>query len=171
MSTNSAPPRPGVQLVPAPAQDRRVLRRLMSLYLHDLSEYTDFLEPGPDGSFTYEGLDLYWRSPSLIPLFIRSGDRLAGFLLLNKPPYTPHDIDCVVHEFFILRADRGRGLGRDAAAACFAQYRGRYRLVQLIRNVPAIGFWHSVYAGLNISYEESRQTLAGESFLVQTFTV
>ncbi|HOZ07589.1 MAG TPA: hypothetical protein PKW75_04815, partial [candidate division Zixibacteria bacterium] len=101
MSTNSAPPRPGVQLVPAPAQDRRVLRRLMSLYLHDLSEYTDFLEPGPDGSFTYEGLDLYWRSPSLIPLFIRSGDRLAGFLLLNKPPYTPHDIDCVVHEFFI----------------------------------------------------------------------
>lgn len=171
MPKSPARPRHGIELAPVPARDKAVLRNLMSLYLHDLSEYTDSLTPGPDGLFTYDGLDLYWRNPSLTPLFIRQDSELVGFLLLNRPPYTTPDTDFNIHEFFILRRHRGRGIGRNAAAACLEQFPGRYIVVQLIRNVPAIGFWHSVYAGLDITYEEREQTFGSETCLVQTFRV
>ncbi len=143
----------------------------MSLYLHDLSEFTDSLAVNAEGIFTYDGFDLYFEDSALTPLFIYSDGRLAGFALINRPPYTPPDVDRSIHEFFILRRLRGRGVGRRAAVQLFRTYPGRYIVGQLIKNVPAIGFWHSVYAHLKIEYVEREQVSGGESILSQRFTV
>ncbi len=163
--------RKGVTLQEVTASRRETLRNLMSLYLHDMSEFTDTLEPGPDGTFAYAGFDLYIDDKALTPLFIYSDGHLAGFALLNQPPYTPADVDWSINEFFVMRRFRGLGVGRRAAAQIFKQFTGRYLIAQLAKNVPAIGFWHSLYAHLKIDFTERKQTSRGEPILTQRFVV
>jgi predicted acetyltransferase len=47
-------------------------------------------------------------------------------------------------EFFILRGERRRGLGRRAARAVFDRFRGVWEVSQLPGNRPATAFWRSV---------------------------
>lgn len=161
----------GVDLVPAGEGDKEVFKNLLSLYMHDLSEYTGNLETADSGRFEYQGIELYWQQEELIPLLVHYNGRLVGFILFHRPPYTPQDTDYNVHEFFILRSYRGRGIGSAAIEKLFELHPGRYYVVQLNRNVPAIAFWHALYARLNIDYEERQQTSGGDTVLVQKFTV
>jgi len=161
----------GINLAVVPIEDKPVLENFLSYYMHDLSEFADRLDPSPDGRFRYDGLEMYFTDKALHPLFICHGNDLAGFVLLNQPPFVSPGTDFCINEFFILRKYRGRGLGRAAASTLLKQYPGRYLVIQLLRNVPAIGFWHSLYRHLDIDFDERRQLAHGEKVLAQRFTV
>ena len=47
-------------------------------------------------------------------------------------------------EFFVLRAWRGRGIGRRAVFALFDRFRGKWEISELPRNAAAISFWRRV---------------------------
>jgi hypothetical protein len=93
------------------APDRtEVLRNLLGLYMHDLSDSFP-IKLGADGRFVYENLSLYWSDPETrFPFLIHSGAELAGFALVTRgSPATDDPEHLDVAEFFVLRGHRRKG--------------------------------------------------------------
>jgi predicted acetyltransferase len=136
-----------VEVSPAALQEKPVLRHLLELYKHDLSEFTgDDLDA--HGLFGYGYLDHYWTEPARWPLLFRLHGRLAGFALVTDRTLLPesaggHDLT----EFFVLRAYRRRGVGNVAARQLFDRFPGRWEVRELAENAPAIAFWRRVIDG------------------------
>lgn len=160
-----------VTLTKATIEEKPILQNLLSLYIHDLSPYSNDLQINDEGRFDYDGLDLYWEEPSLFPFLIRVEDRIAGFLLLNRPPYAPRDVQYLINEVFILKSYRGTGVGREAVRQVFDRYPGSYLVFELEGNKPAIGFWHRLFESLEIPYEETLEDVHGDRCLLQRFTI
>lgn len=87
-----------------------LLQNLLELYLHDMSEFFP-VEPGPDGRFGYEKLELYWTQPAVRQAFlIQRGGRVAGFALATRG--SPASDDPAVLGFARMRGRAGALRGR-----------------------------------------------------------
>lgn len=119
-----------------------LLQNLLELYVHDLSEIFP-VELGPDGRFGYPQLALYWKEPAVRHAFvIRRGDRVAGFALATRgSPASDDPEDLDVAEFFVLRAHRRLGVGRDAAFALWDALPGRWVVRVAEANRAGLPFW------------------------------
>ena len=124
------------ELVAATEAERPVLRRLLQLYLHDLSEFAR-TDVDDDGEYDYAYLDNYWTNPERHPFLIRVSGRWAGFALVRACPHWD------MAEFFVVRKYRRQGVGRTAARAVFASFPGRWEVRQLRTNEAATTFWRS----------------------------
>lgn len=147
------------------------LENLMSIYLHDLSEFADDLKINEDGRFEYDGLDLYFKSEDLTPYFITYQGEVSGFVLFNTGKYVPKDIDYVVHELFILKNFRNKGVGSAAIRILLDEFKGKYRIVQISTNKTAVNFWIKFYEKQGIKYIESKEKLDDLDCNVQIFDV
>lgn len=79
-------------------------------------------------------------------MILLEAGRRVGFALVNQAPsahLTP-GLDFRMAEFFVLRAWRGRGIGRRAVFALFDRFPGKWEISELPRNAPAIAFWRRV---------------------------
>jgi predicted acetyltransferase len=127
--------------------DRAWLGNVYPLYLHDLSAYDDsYYELDERGLWQPDHLPSWLVDDHDLALLIVSGGRRVGFALVNRAP-SPHIVDGCDHrmsEFFILRRERGAGIGSDAANAIFDAHPGRWEVSQLLRNERAIRFWRRV---------------------------
>jgi len=141
------------------------------MYLHDMSEFADFLKLSVDGSYKYQNLHYYWEKDELSAFFIKIDSEIAGFVLSNKPPYIPDDCEISIQEFFILKKFRGKGFGMEAALKFLERFPGKYFIAQLRNNKPAIEFWHSVYSTLRLEYDEREEIDSGVKILTQRFTI
>src|ERR1700750_3148474 len=114
-----------VSLARVPESQSQVITNLMQLYKYDFSEFAEvgsrYGEIGPDGRFTYEGLDSYWREDQRIPLTVHADALLAGF--------------------FFLRKYRRIGVGWRAAKSVFERWPGRWEVAVASYNRPALSFW------------------------------
>lgn len=156
----------GVRLVPAADGDRPLLRRLWQLYLDDLSVY-ESAAPGPDGLFDPGPyFDLYWSESDRHPLLIEVDGRVAGFALVRRLPDGTHQMA----EFFVLRGERRRGVGREAALAVFERYPGRWEVAQMRANAPARAFWRAVVAECSGGRFEEGPTDSPVAGVRQVFT-
>ena len=151
--------------------EAEILKNLMSLYLHDMSEYADFLRLSIDGSYKYQNLGYYLAKDELSAFFIKIDSEIAGFILSNRPPYIPDDCDISIQEFFILKKYRKKGFGSQVASTFFKKFPGKYFVAQLIGNKPAIEFWRSVYRQLKLEFEEREEINSGVKVLTQRFTI
>lgn len=147
------------------------LENLMSMYLHDLSEFAADLKINEDGKFEYGGLELYFKSEDLTPYFITYKGEVAGFVLFNSGKYVPKDIDYVIHELFILKGFRKKGIAKAAIKILLDTYKGRYRIVQISTNNTAVNFWTRFYEMQGIKYVESKEKLDDIDGNVQVFKV
>lgn len=147
------------------------LENLMSIYLHDLSEFADDLKINEDGKFEYDGLELYFKSEDLTPYFIIYQGEVAGFVLFNKGKYVSKDIDYTVHEIFILKGFRNKGIAKAAVKILLDAYKGKYRIVQISTNNTAVNFWRKFYEKQGIKYIESKEKLDNLEANVQIFSV
>lgn len=145
------------------------LENLMSLYLHDLSEYASDLKISNNGKFEYEGLDLYFKAEDLHPFFITHQGETAGFVLLNSGKYVPRDIDYEVHELFLLKGYRKKGISTAAINNLLNLYKGTYKIVQIASNSPAIHFWTNFYKRNGINYTEVNDVFDGIDGRAQIF--
>ncbi|UCE67540.1 MAG: GNAT family N-acetyltransferase [Candidatus Zixiibacteriota bacterium] len=161
----------GLKIVKVAKGDSEVLKNLMSMYLHDMSEFADFLKLSPDGSYKYHNLHFYWEKEELSAFFIIKDSKIIGFILSNLRPFIPEDCDISIQEFFILKKFRGKGYGLLAASMFFRKFPGRYFIAQLVNNKPAIEFWHSVYRALQLEYEEREEIESGAKILTQRFAI
>lgn len=158
-------------LVPALEADKPILANLYSLYLHDLSAYTERLTIHSDGSFVFDDLDYLWEEDGISPFLIKYDDHLIGFLLLLERPYLKKEIDYSVNDIFILNSYRGKGLGLEVIENLFQSKPGSYYIIELSANKPAIIYWKKVYQKLNISFKEVEEHIDEDACLIQTFDV
>jgi predicted acetyltransferase len=122
----------------------RLLSNLLGLYMHDMSEFLP-LALGRDGRFRYEKLPLYWSEPeSHFPFLIYSGEQPAGFVLAARgSPATDNPTHLDVAEFFVLRAYRRTGVGREAAFALWDRLAGDWVVRVSQANRAGLTFWES----------------------------
>ncbi len=134
-----------VSLAVATPADAVLLSNLLELYLHDLSESFP-IQVGEDGRFGYEFLSLYWTEAGRrFAFLIRSGGRVAGFVLVTRgSPATGDPTDLDVAEFFVLRQYRRSGVGRQAAFLLWSRLAGRWVVRVSEGNHRALRFWPAV---------------------------
>lgn len=148
-----------------------ILRNLYSLYLHDLSKFTVNLDIGADGFFHYEGLDTFWEVEGLSPYFIKLENNIIGFLLLLERPFLKKENDFGINDIFILNKYKGNGLGKQAVEELFKEKHGKYFVIELVKNIPAVSFWKKLYKQLNIEFDERSEIIDDEPCLIQTFGI
>lgn len=158
-----------ISIFEASLAEKEILENFLTLYLHDLSEFTDRLDINHQGFFEYRALDQYYYRPFLIPLLYKVNYRYTGFILLDQRPNAPRDVDYFINEFFLLKKYRRKGIAKMVIKELFHLYPGRYLVLQLMTNVPAINFWHRVYEENEIQYVEKIEELDGEKCLSQEF--
>ena len=130
--------------------ERAAIENLMQLYVHDFSEQWAGEARGEvsdDGRFEPYPLDAYWREADHIPLLVRVGGRLAGFVLVDAESHSGRLLDRNVAEFFILRKHRRAGVGAMAAHAVFGRYPGVWEAAVARRNAAALAFWRKAVGG------------------------
>lgn len=155
----------------ATVNEKAIMENLISLYLHELSQYVDDLKINKEGKFQYEGIELYFSKDELYPFFIYYKDEIIGFILLNTGKYAGEGKDYLINEFFILNSYRRRGLGTKVVESLFYQYKGRYYLAQLQDNKPAIEFWKNLYIKLHIQYSQIEEIFGDCKCYSQTFEI
>ena len=130
---------------PVTSLEHALFRGMYSLYLHDLSEFTDFYKLNADGQWLPDYLPTWLdcNNPEVKPFLFWRGTTPIGFALVGaKPfPYMSAGIDYRMSEFFILRAYRRGGVGRAGAKQVFEMLPGRWEIVQLSENKSATTFW------------------------------
>jgi predicted acetyltransferase len=140
------PPRPPaepVQLVPVDRTHRAVLQNLGQLYRHDLSGPYGLL-PNPDGTFNNRHLDIFLSEadPNIRAWLITAAGALGGFVMT-----APHsDGGTSIYDFFVVRALRRTGVGREAARQVIAMFPGRWNIAFQAYNPGAQPFWSQVAA-------------------------
>lgn len=134
-----------ITIMPAQPSDRPIIANLIQLYLYDMTEFMPF-PVGADGRFEYDFLDRFWRFPYLI----YEGNEIVGFaLVIDECPLTGRKPCFFMAEFFILKAYRGRGLGRDALQAILSRHSGEWHIATPLANTAALAFWQRAVAPLN----------------------
>ncbi|MTI68110.1 MAG: GNAT family N-acetyltransferase [Firmicutes bacterium] len=155
----------------ADLREKDVIRNLYTLYLHDLSQFTDDNDIDENGVFIWDSEELYWEKNSLYPLIVKYKDKVIGFLLFSEPPYVKEGCDYCIQEFFILRKYREKGLGREVINILFKKYKGRYSLLVLENNKKALKFWRNIYKQNNLKYEEDIMNLDENVCYYHTFKI
>jgi predicted acetyltransferase len=135
----------GFALLRATADDAAVLERLLELYAHELSDVFK-LELDESGRFGYDKLKHYFHEPEVRHAFlVRHRGHLAGFALATRGSPASADPEVYdVAEFFVVRAHRRAGLGRQVAFRLFDALPGRWFVRVSKDNSGALEFWARV---------------------------
>lgn len=167
-----------VEVVEANDAEQAILRNLFTYYFQDMAQYDDgirinefglpvwhsFLDAHPR---THEEMVTanWWIRDSCHRFLIRADGIPAGFVIVNAGPhFLPEGIDYDIQDFFILAKFRRQGVGRTAAKTVFATFRGRWEVIQLARNAPAIAFWNRVVAEVTDGHYEVLDNGARQRF-------
>lgn len=163
-----------ILMTKAEQPDQHILKNLMTLFLHDLSEFIQDIEMNPqNGLFEFDILDWFFEKEGLTPYFIRLHDqKIIGFILIQSGPFSNQEFaDYVLNSFFIMKNYRRKGLGRAACKALFEHLPGRYAVGQVINNIPAIQFWKNVYRSFDIDFYEQEEQDDNLTLIYQYFKV
>jgi predicted acetyltransferase len=138
------PPAPAtapVALHPVDRRDRAVLGNLGQLYRHDLSESLRHL-PNDDGTFNNRRLDRFLAEadPVVRAWLIVVAGRLGGFCMRARTEAGGSS----VHDFFVVRALRRTGVGREAARLLIATAPGAWEIGFQPYNPGVERFWSQV---------------------------
>ncbi len=142
--TSARPPAPAtapIELVAVDRSSRSVLENLGQLYRHDLSEGLGHL-PNDDGTFNNRRLDVFrsGADPTMRAWLIRVGGRLGGFVMTSTDGQGRHHIG----DFFIVRALRRSGVGREVIGRVLAAQPGPWWIGFQDYNAGAREFWIAV---------------------------
>lgn len=129
-----------VTLEPVTEDEVEVVERLWQLYRHDLSEFRGML-PETDGLFRAGRLPAHLADESSRVLLVRRGGRPAGFALVRS---TGADEERTISEFFVVRAVRRAGVGREVALAVLRAQPGRWLIGFQEENPGAARFWRRI---------------------------
>ncbi|MBE5799983.1 MAG: GNAT family N-acetyltransferase [Clostridiales bacterium] len=120
---------------------RDTLFRLLQYSLFEES-LTDLNDMNDDALFDYPWFDAYFTEPEREAYFIREKDtqRLLGFAMVRAHEDGRHSIA----EFLVIPKYRRRGIGTQAARACFALHEGMWEVKPAYGSEAARLFWQQV---------------------------
>jgi predicted acetyltransferase len=151
MSESPDPSTP-VHVVLAGPEHRAVLERLWLLFRHDMSEYDGRL-PRPDATYRSERLDSALAQPGWAGYLLRVGEAPVGLAVVRSLEREPF----VLNSFFVVRAARRSGVGRDAVGQILTARPGRWTVAFQETNPNAVAFWRSVAASHDEGWTEERR--------------
>jgi predicted acetyltransferase len=133
--------------------DQGWIEAAYSDYLDDLTRVS--LNTGLFPAFANQSGDFGDREPEMMarwfsddssyPFVILRDGAPHGFALVSKPLMKRSEpVDFRLAEFFVVRAARRLGVGRDAAELLFNRFDGRWEIVEFVRNQAAVAFWRSI---------------------------
>lgn len=140
------PPRPPtrpVVLTEAGRPDRAVLGNLGQLCRHDLSEAYRLM-PNDDGTFNDRMVDRFLggEDPMHRTWLIKAAGRVGGFVMVAPAPGGGMSIA----GFFVVRALRRTGVGKEAALQAIGLFPGRWNIGFQRYNPGVEDFWTGVAA-------------------------
>lgn len=148
-----------------------IFRQFVHYYMNEIYDYVDGITMDRYGNYEYGGIEEYLSDKDLKAFLIYEDDLYKGFLMLNKGRYAPRGYDYTIHEFYVAKPYRHQGIARRILKALFNFYKGKYFVMQLEKNLPAIRFWHHYYEENEIAYVEKRVKIDDEWCLTQTFLI
>jgi len=123
--------------------DRPVAERLWQLYQHDMSEFRGSF-PSPEGLFKAGRLPTFFADPERCGYLVESSSGPAGVVYVRGVHTEPR----VMGEFFVVRAARRSGVGREAALSAMRLHPGRWEIPFQEENPGAAAFWRRVATDL-----------------------
>jgi predicted acetyltransferase len=141
LSSPPLPPAGPIELVPVDRSHRAVLENLGQLYRHDLSEALRHL-PNPDGTFNNRRLDRFLAGidPEHRAWLIMVAGALGGFVMTAPT----EDGGRSISDFFVVRALRRSGVGREVAVRVITAAPGRWSIGFQSCNRGAQRLWPQV---------------------------
>lgn len=128
----------------AKVTDAPVLRNMLELYLHDLSEFWPY-ELNEHGTYGYNTLDYYWREPQYAAYLFLVDGHLAGFALVNNDVCFASNNRWMA-QFFVVKRYRLQGVATEAARQIFELMPGKWEVGQIPLNRAAQIFWRKTIA-------------------------
>ncbi|MET9018498.1 GNAT family N-acetyltransferase [Actinopolymorpha sp. NPDC004070] len=139
-------------------EDRPTIDRLWQLYAHDLSEFRGTL-PDAAGLFRWTRVPAYFDDPDRCGYLVLWGRQPAGFVLMRGLKGDSH----VLGEFFVVRAVRRRGVGRDVALELLRRHPGKWEIAFQEENPGAARFWRRIAAeAAGDRWTEERRPVPGK---------
>lgn len=125
--------------------EKDALFRLLQYSLYEESA-DDLNEIGSDALFDYPWFELYFTDDDRWAYFIREQetDRLLGFVMVRRREDRPV---FMIAEFMVLPGCRRRGVGQQAAIACFERFRGQWEVSPALGSERAYRFWKRTIDG------------------------
>jgi len=121
---------------PAGPADLGPLSHLWQLFRHDMSDVDGAL-PDAAGRFRDERLRAVFTEPARQAWLLEAGSRPVGLAVVRSLDGPAP----VLSAFFVVRAARRRGAGRDFAAQVLGATPGRWEIPFQEANRPAAAFW------------------------------
>jgi len=132
------------QIIPATLDDYPTIQNMARFYLYDMTRYcatiSDEWNMPADG--LYECLDFksYFTDPTRKAFFVKVGEALAGFVLLDKKG-TSKDTTWNMGEFFIIAQFQEKGISQRVAHEIWKMHPGSWEVSVIPENIKALGFW------------------------------
>jgi predicted acetyltransferase len=128
-----------------------------------MSEWFD-VDTLPDGSYAHEASSILAKEHEAY--LARIGTSIAGFALIGSSANWLGDIDAHdVHEFFVIRKFRRRGVGNEMATLLWNEHPGEWLVRVFEANAPAVLFWRAAISGYSLgAYQEERRVIDGRSW-------
>ena len=130
-----------------------IAERFWQLFLHDLSEFRDS-HPDADGAFKRRHLEPYLvPDPDRVAYVVHGSTGPVGLALVSGLTGDVRRFD----QFFIVRSQRGRGVGRAAAEATVGRFPGRWEVGFQNENPGAARFWRRLASEIGSNVQERLQ--------------
>jgi predicted acetyltransferase len=127
-----------IELKPALATHKPLLRGLLSDYLTEFEQYGG---SGPD----YPYFDTFWQEPNnRWPVLICLEGKCGGFAFVNTWSPSGRGTDFAIAEFYVVPGARRSGIGLQAAKTILQTRPGLWELSIMKLNAPARIFWPRV---------------------------
>ncbi|MDO5569143.1 MAG: GNAT family N-acetyltransferase [bacterium] len=126
-----------MKLVQIQKEEENILKRLLQLYLHDISNYFTIDFDESSGLYLYDNLDKYFDNSNNYAYFIKNEQSLLGFMLIDS-----NDNEMIVQEIFILNQYKNKGIGKNAIYSVFNKHKGNWLIKSLPCSEPSERFWN-----------------------------
>lgn len=124
-----------IELEAVSIDEKAVLRKLLKDYQREIKGIKE-----PD---EYKYLDSYWEDVNRFAFFVKVGESIGGFVLVNRRTVLKREANSIA-EFYILKCFRGGGIGRKVAVMVFERLKGKWEVAEMMENKLAQKFWRSV---------------------------
>ncbi|HOP65778.1 MAG TPA: GNAT family N-acetyltransferase [Bacilli bacterium] len=124
------------KLVIVSKKDKLILENLLQLYLHDISYYFPIDFDSSSGKYIYDDLEKYFNGSNNLAYFIKIGNNIGGFILVDK-----ENDSYILQEIFVLNNYKNKGIGGESVNKLFNKNRGKWIIKSLPSSPLAEKFW------------------------------
>lgn len=128
-----------MELVLIELKDMELLKRMLQLYLHELSFYFPMEFNDKTGSYSYNSLNKYFDDSKNYAYFIKEKGKTLGFIFVDT-----NENENIIQELFVLNPYKLRGIGKKAVYQTLSQMKGNWTIKSLPCSKPVEEFWTKI---------------------------